>query len=72
MEQHFVVKYDTETGAFSIDADTTHAVLTDGVVYEHEDGWRLDDYEDGYAETAAVLADLLKQPGNYELRKDED
>lgn len=73
MEHHFVVKYDTETGAFSIDADTTHAVLADGVVYDREAGaWRLDDYEDGYAETAAVLDDLLKQPGNYELRKDED
>lgn len=70
MEQHFVVKYDTETGAFSIDADTTNAVLTDGVVYDREAGaWRLDDYEDGYAETATVLADLLKQPGNYELRE---
>jgi hypothetical protein len=66
VEHHFVVKYDTETGAFSIDADTTHAVLTDGVIYDAASGeWRLDDYEDGYAETAAVLADLLTQEGSY-------
>jgi hypothetical protein len=70
VEHHFVVAYDTRTGRFFVDDETASAVMPDGVVYDPDSGeWRLDDYEDGYAETAAVLADLLKQPGSYELRE---
>lgn len=67
MEQHFVVKYDTATDTFTIDAETTLAVLPDGPVHDPEAGeWRLDDPEDGYAEVAAVLASLLAGERGYE------
>jgi hypothetical protein len=67
MEHHFVVKYDTETDTFVIDDVTAHAVLPDGPIWDRRPPgeWRMDDYEDGHAEVAAVLASLLAADREY-------
>jgi hypothetical protein len=63
-----VVKYDYDSGVFSVDSDVADEVFPDGPIWV-SDGldscWDLDGYDDGVGEIRAVLEGLLAGDSGY-------